>query len=232
MKIGIMQPYFVPYIGFWQLLNAVDQYVIYDDVNFIKGGWINRNRILVQGKPQYFNIQMEGASPFKKINEINVNSSVVWREKAMKTIDLAYRKAPYFNTVYPLIEKIIFCGENNLAQFVTNSIRCICDYLDITTRLIISSEFEQDRALRGQDRVLDICSRLQATEYYNAIGGRELYSKDAFAQNGIELHFLKTNDIMYQQFENDYTPYLSIIDVMMFNSKEEMCNLIHQYALV
>lgn len=232
MKIGIMQPYFVPYIGFWQLLNAVDQYVIYDDVNFIKGGWINRNRILVQGKPQYFNIQMEGASPFKKINEINVNSSVVWREKAMKTVDLAYRKAPYFNTVYPLIEKIIFCGENNLAQFVTNSIRCICDYLDITTRLIISSEFEQDRALRGQDRVLDICSRLQATEYYNAIGGRELYSKDAFAQNGIELHFLKTNDIMYQQFENDFIPYLSIIDVMMFNSKEQLNAMLQMYSLI
>lgn len=86
MKLGIMQPYLLPYIGFWQLLNAVDKYVIYDDVNFIKGGWINRNKILAQGETKYINIKMDGASSFKKINEIDVDKSGLWREKLIKTI--------------------------------------------------------------------------------------------------------------------------------------------------
>lgn len=232
MKLGIMQPYFVPYIGFWQLLNAVDEYVIYDDVNFIKGGWINRNRILVQGKAQYINIQMVGASPFKKINEIEVNASSAWREKLMKTIDQAYCKAPHYQEVLPLIKEIIFCDKNNLAEFVANSIRCVCNYLGITTHLFISSEFEQDRTLHGQSRVLNICEHLNATEYYNAIGGQELYSKQTFLQHGIELHFLKTNEIVYPQFKNDFISSLSILDVMMFNSKEQIQEMLKAYTLV
>jgi len=232
MKLGIMQPYFIPYIGFWQLLNAVDQYVIYDDVNFIKGGWINRNRILVQGKPQYINIQMNGASPFKKINEINVNDSIIWRDKVMKTITLAYQKAPYFESVYSLVEEIVYCKEDLLSKFVTESIYSICRYLDITTKILVSSEFEQDRSLHGKDRVLNICQKLSASEYYNAIGGQELYSKDCFLKNGIALQFLKTENINYCQFDNDFISNLSILDVMMFNDKERVKDMLSAYTLV
>ena len=160
MKLGIMQPYFLPYIGYWQLLNAVDKYVIYDDVNFIKGGWINRNRILVNGQPKYFNIPMLGASSFKLINEISVNTDPSLAEKNLRIIENTYRKAPYYSNIYPLIKDILNCGETRLASFVTYSISTICRYLDIKTELLISSALDKDCGLKGQDKVLAICKLL------------------------------------------------------------------------
>lgn len=149
MKLGIMQPYFFPYIGYWQLLAAVDKYVIYDDVNFIKGGWINRNRILNGEKTQYINVQMQGASSFKHINQIEVQKNKVMIEKNKKTIWNAYHKAPYFSDIYPLIVDILNTDETNLAKYLENSIRKICTYLEIHTELLISSELEKDASLRG-----------------------------------------------------------------------------------
>lgn len=211
MKLGIMQPYFLPYIGYWQLMNAVDKYVIYDDVNFIKGGWINRNRILLNGKSQYFNIQMQGASSFKLINEININNNEININKNLKTIYMAYHKAPIFFKVYKLLQDILEKQTDNLAEYVINSIRVIADYLNITTEIVISSSINKDNSLRGQDKVIEICKKLNATDYYNAIGGMDLYSFDEFKENGINLSFLKTNDICYKQFDNEFVPNLSIL---------------------
>lgn len=232
MKLGIMQPYFFPYIGYWQLMNAVDKYVIYDDVNFIKGGWINRNRILVNGKPQYFNVQMKGASPFKLINEVEVNNSEISVNKNLKTIYMAYHKAPNFLKVNLLIEKILKNQTPNLAEYVINSIKSIAEYLNIKTEIIISSKLSKNNELKNQDKVIDICKKLNATDYYNAIGGMELYSFDDFRKNGINLSFLKTNDISYEQFNNEFVPNLSIIDVMMFNSQEEIKAMLNDFTLI
>lgn len=232
MKLGIMQPYFVPYIGYWQLMNLVDQYVIYDDVNYIKGGWINRNRILVNGGPKYFNIPMLGSSPNVLINEVKVdhNESVI--RKNLRSIEGAYRKAPYYEIVYQLLEDILWCGEENIAKYIEHSFRVIGKYLDIQTELIISSELDKDNTLKGQDKVLAICRQLNATEYYNAIGGQKLYSFEAFMQYGIQLNFVKTEDIVYDQFGNEFQPNLSIIDVMMFNSKDKVKEYLTAYTLI
>lgn len=232
MKLGIMQPYFVPYIGYWQLINAVDMYVIYDDVNYIKGGWINRNRILVRGQSMYFNIPMLGASPFKLINEVGVNSDIKLAEKNLRAIKGAYQKAPYFNVVYPLVIDILSCGKENLASYIADSLNVICDYLGIKTEMTLSSEISKDCSLKGQDKVLSICDILGATEYYNAIGGKELYSYSDFSEKGIKLRFLKTDLIEYSQFDNEFLPNLSILDVMMFNSKEEIKKMLNAYAVV
>lgn len=232
MKLGIMQPYFFPYIGYWQLMNTVDKYVIYDDVNFIKGGWINRNRILLNGKPQYFNIQMKGASPFKLINEIEINNSEIIKNKNLKTLYMAYHKAPYFEKVNPLIEKILNKQTENLAEYVINSIKCVAEYLNIRTDIIISSELPKNNYLKNQDKVIEICRNLNATEYYNAIGGMQLYSFSEFRKNGINLSFLRTNDICYKQFNNEFVPNLSIIDVMMFNSPKEIRTMLDNFTLV
>ena len=232
MKLGIMQPYFFPYIGYWQLMNAVDKYVVYDDVNFIKGGWINRNRILVNGKPQYFNVQMKGASPFKLINEIEINNSEISINKNLKTIYMAYHKAPYFPKVNLLIEKILKNQNPNLAEYVINSIKCIAEYLNIKSEIIISSKISKNNELKNQDKVIEICKKLNATEYYNAIGGMELYSFDDFRKNAINLSFLKTNDISYKQFNNEFVPNLSIIDVMMFNSQEKIKAMLNDFTLI
>lgn len=232
MKLGIMQPYFLPYIGYWQLLNAVDTYVIYDDVNFIKGGWINRNNILMNGEAKMFNIQMQGASSNKLINEIGISRNNIWKKKLLKTIENCYRNAPYFEKVYPIIQSIINYSDENLARYIENSIRSICEYLCINTKIIISSEIKKNNSLKAEEKVIDICKILNADEYYNAIGGRELYSYENFENNSINLKFLKTNNnITYNQFTNKFIPNLSILDVMMFNSVSDIKRFLRHYEL-
>lgn len=232
MKLGIMQPYFVPYIGYFQLMNAVDKYVIYDDVNFIKGGWINRNRILLNGQPAYFNIPMIGASSNKLINEVEVNTNKALMEKNLKTIYSAYGKAPYYNEVYPLLEKILLNEEKNIAKFIKYSFEIICEYLDIKTEFVMSSDIEKNNELKAQDKVLHICEILGATEYYNAIGGQELYDYESFNEKGIKLKFIQTDKIEYKQFDNEFQPNLSIIDVLMFNSKDEVKEMLKRFKLI
>lgn len=232
MKLGIMQPYFFPYIGYWQLINAVDKYVIYDDVNFIKGGWINRNKILVNGNAKIINLKMNGSSSNKLINEVKVANDKIYNKKLLKTIGYSYSKAPYYKDVYTLIEEIIFYEEENLSTYLENSIIRIAEYLDISTEFILSSDIEKDNSLKGQDKVIDICRILDASEYYNTIGGIELYSSEVFKFNNIKLKFLKSELIKYKQFGNDFEPNLSIIDVMMFNSKEDVKKFLDLYVLI
>ncbi len=232
MKLGIMQPYFLPYIGYWQLMNHVDKYIIYDDVNYIKGGWINRNRILSNGTGIYFNIPLLDASPNKLIKDIKVNFNEKSENKALKAIKGCYSKAPFFNEVYPLLCKIIQCKEKNLALFLKNSIQLIAEYLQIKTEFLLSSELEKNSSLRGQDKVIHICKILGASEYYNAYGGQNLYSYQDFQNNDIKLKFIKTSDIEYPQLKNEFVPYLSIIDVLMFNSKASCIEFLNQFEVI
>lgn len=232
MKLGIMQPYFIPYLGYWQLLNAVDKYVVYDDVNFIKGGWVNRNRILLNGEPRYINIQMEGASANKLINEIGVTDNKKIFNKELRVIEAAYYKAPNFEEGYSMMKELFECGETNLASFLFLSIQKICEYLGVETEIILSSKMDKDCTLKGQDKVISICKLLNADTYYNAIGGKELYSKEAFIKEGIELKFLRCGNISYKQAGDGFVPNLSILDVIMFNSREEISALLGEYELI
>lgn len=229
MTLAIMQPYLFPYIGYWQLINAVDTFVIYDDVNYINKGYINRNSILVNGKSQQFTLELIGASQNKLINEIEVGNN---REKLLKTIKQNYTKAPSFDKVYPIIENIINQNEKNLANFIGYSLEKISNYLEIDTKFVYSSNIKKDNTLKAQDKILEICNILKADKYINAIGGQELYNKEIFKENGIELNFLKTELVEYKQFKNDFVPYLSIIDILMFNSKDEIKNMLDRYELV
>lgn len=232
MKLGIMQPYFFPYIGYWQLVNAVDTYVIHDDVNYIKGGWINRNNILLNGQAKLINLQIYKASQNKLINEIELLGDKIFNNKLLKTIENWYKKAPYFDTAFPIIKDIIKQDEKNLAKYLTNSILILSDYLGINTKFIISSDMEKDNSLKGQERVIEICKKLNATEYINAIGGMELYSKDDFEAEGIKLKFLKTKEVRYKQFDNDFISNLSIIDVMMFNEPCKINKMLNDFEML
>lgn len=224
-----MQPYFLPYLGYWQLINAVDKYVIYDDVQFIKGGWINRNNILINGQKQLFNLLLSGASPNKLINEIAVEDN---QTKLIRTIELNYKKAPMYQQVFPLFLHIMEHSDKNLAKFIGNSIVEISKYLSIETEFIYSSTLDKDNNLRAQDKVLDICKLLNANKYINAIGGADLYSKDDFNKVGIELSFLETKIEPYKQFKNEFVPYLSLLDVMMFNDVESINIMFNKYNLI
>lgn len=234
MKLAIMQPYLFPYIGYWQLLNGVDCFVVFDDVNYINRGWINRNRILVDGEPRYFNVQMRGASQNQRINEVALTNDLEAAEKQLRTIAQAYGRAPEFSRCFPLVQECMRYEGRNLADFVTHSIRRVMDYLDIGTKLVLSSELDKDDALRGQDKILDICTRLGAAEYWNPIGGTALYEQERFLERGIRLRFLRADDtIRYRQFGGEeFVPNLSILDVLMFNSKEETRGLLTRFSLL
>lgn len=232
MKLGIMQPYFMPYIGYFQLINAVDKYVICDDVNYIKGGFVNRNRILINGQPSYINVPLKNVSQFKHINEIELSDDKSMFDKQLKTIARTYRKAPYFKEVYDILENIFSNKYDNLAEINIASIKSVCKYLNIETEILISSSMERDRNLKREHMVMDICKIMNADEYYNAIGGTSLYDKNQFLKEGIKLSFIKTNDIIYDQFKNEFIENLSIIDVMMFNSKDKIHQLLKEYKLV
>jgi hypothetical protein len=229
MKLGIMQPYFFPYIGYFQLIEAVDTYVIADDLNFIKNSYIKKNSILENGAPALLSLELIGASQNKLINEIEVGNNTA---KLLKGIQRRYAKAPYFKDVFPLLETILLYQDKNLAKFLGNSLIKIADYLGMETTFLYSSEIEKNNDLKFDERIFEICRKIGSDHYINAIGGKELYSKDDFAREGIKLNFIDTKEIEYKQFDKEFVPNLSIIDVMMFNSKEECKELLQQYELV
>ncbi len=232
MKIAIMQPYLFPYIGYWQLINAVDGFVVYDDVNFIKGGWINRNFILHENKASLMTFDMSMSSSYKKINEIKLLDNSIKKKKLLKKIQYAYSKAPFYNNVYPLVESAVLSKKENLSQMLYDSMLAIVNYLNIDTNIILSSDLEKNNRLKGSEKVIDIIKRQGAKTYINAIGGKTLYSKECFAQNGIDLFFLETKNIEYEQFTDDFVPNLSVIDVMMFNSQVQIREMLNEYTLV
>lgn len=225
-----MQPYFFPYIGYFQLLNYVDMYLLYDDVNYINRGWINRNYILVNNKKHLLTLSLKKASQNKLIKEIEIAGDQ--KGKIIKTIQRSYARAPFFSDAYPLIESVFQFEETNLAIFLYRSIKAIADFLDCGTRIGLSSDIGRNNGLKGQDRILDLCETLGATQYVNAIGGKELYSKEAFQERGFRLNFLKTDPIEYEQYGNDFEPNLSIIDVLMFNSKKTVKGFLKRFQLL
>jgi len=226
MKLGIMQPYFLPYIGYWQLINAVDKFVIYDDVNYINRGWINRNYILLNKQQFLFSLPLSKSSQNKFINQITVSEN---KNKLMKTFATAYGKAPFYNDVAPLVKQIFEYTDKNLAKFIGNSIIKIADHLGLKSSIIYSSEIDKEHSLKGQDKILGICNTLKASEYVNSIGGIDLYNKSDFEANNIKLCFLKTQPITYKQFNDSFIPNLSILDVLMFNSVENIKEMLEKY---
>src|SRR5690606_28909470 len=140
-RIAIMQPYIFPYIGYFQLINAVDTFVFYDDVNFIKQGWVNRNSILVNNKDMLFTVPVAKISSFSEIKDTrldHVNYSI-WRNKFCKTLIQNYKKAPFFNEVYPLIRKILDNKIDTIGELAIISIINTCEYLDMEKDFKVSS---------------------------------------------------------------------------------------------
>lgn len=228
MKLAIMQPYLFPYLGYFQLIRAVDAFVVYDDVNYIKGGWINRNFILCQGKKHLVTLPLRGASPNQLINQVVVGDG----HKLTETIRHCYSKAPQFASVFPLVENILKQQEKNLARFLDHQLRQVCDYLGLHPKWHISSALNKDNQLRGQGKVLAICDELGATHYVNTPGGKSLYDAETFKGQGTQLSFIQPKLLPYRQFSNEFVSSLSIIDVMMFNDKEQCTKLIEEYELV
>lgn len=233
MKLAIMQPYFFPYIGYWQLINSVDEFVIYDNIQYTKKGWINRNRILLKNTSSIITLPIEKDSDFLDIRDRRVSNSFFENnQQTVGKIEAAYKKAPFFNAIFPSIERCLNFKEPNLFKFILNSIREVKSILSIATPITVSSDIEIDHTLKGKEKVLSICAVKKANTYINPIGGQILYSKPDFKERNVDLFFLNTaSPLVYKQFDNKFVPNLSIIDIMMFNTPEEIAVLLTQYTL-
>ncbi len=234
MRIAVMQPYIFPYIGYFQMVKAVDKFVFYDDVNFIKQGWINRNRILINSSDFLFTVPLHKANSFCLIKDTLVNEKFydVWKRKFLKSVNQNYKNAPYFSDVYVLVQNVLEMKCTSISQLAIKSVITTSKYLELTTEFIISSERYENKDLERQDRLLDICKIENAMQYINALGGQELYTKESFREMGIKLNFIKTLPIYYKQFNKEFVPWLSIIDVLMFNSIEEVHDMLDKYELI
>ena len=233
LNLAIMQPYLFPYIGYFQLLKACDHFVVYDDVQFIKSGWINRNRLLSNGQPTYFNFRINKGSTFDKINEKTFVPQIAMdKDKFRKSLQSMYGKAPYFQDAYKVIDEIISLDEMNVSRFVAHTIEALTEWLGLEKTFHISSELGIPGDIHAQERVLWVNAALGADRYINVIGGQELYDVKTFAEHGVELKFLQPKLREYPQFKGEFVPGLSIVDVMMFNPKEEILRMLDEYELV
>lgn len=232
MKLAIMQPYFLPYIGYWQMLAAVDKFVVLDDAAFIPRGWINRNRILVNGSPHMFTLPVSGASQNRLICEIERADTDKWRQKFLSTLRQNYGQCPYHDVVVCLLEHMLANPERTLSRYILDSLRTMADYLGITTELIIASTCHGKHDLKGQERIIDICKREEADSYFNLPGGILLYERDKFAGEGIELRFVMPNETSYPQKKAEcFVPWLSIIDILMNVGRERTQKMLGDFTL-
>jgi hypothetical protein len=237
MRIAVMQPYFLPFIGYFQLINNVDEFILYDDVNYIKKGWIDRNNICFRGTVSKIKIPIQNVSQNKKINECYISQEGNWRFKLLKTIISYYGKHPNFEiisrNIISIIEKIDFGDKISILNYQLLS--AITNYLGISTKISSTSQhYKNDMFLSGQDRIVDICKKANAKAYINPIKGIHLYDNQFFKNNKIELISFDYGVTPYYQLGNEkFVPNLSVLDILMNCDIEEInqkllvnCNLI------
>lgn len=233
MNVAIMQPYIFPYIGYFQLINCVEHFVFYDDVNFVKKGWINRNRILSNGEDLLITVPLVKASQNRLINEIDLFVDDNFKAKFILNIEKSYKNAPYYADVISLIRAVINADISNIGEYAANSVRRVSNYLGLNTRFYFSSILSpESRGIDKADRLIHICKKLGGINYVNAIGGRELYSKEYFKNNEVDIFFLQTLGSEYGQFSSSFVPNLSIIDVLMFNDVSEIRKMLENHVLI
>lgn len=228
MRLAVMQPYLFPYIGYFQLIYASDLFLVYDDVTYIKQGYINRNSILSPSGPVKFTVPVPSASSNKLISDLQFSMSVT---KVLKTIEQSYSKAFYFEAVFPMIRKILEYEERSIAAVCLKSYQDIFSYLGLNKQFKKTSELNYDRTASAQDRLIALCHKFEADCYINAYGGRLLYAKPDFAEQGIDLKFIQSLPVKYSQKGKEFVPNLSFIDVLMNCSPLELGHLIKCYEL-
>ena len=230
--VAMMQPYLFPYLGYFQLIQAADEFVLGDNLQFSKQGWINRNRVIIGGNEKLVVFPLRHDSHRCRINERVFADVFAEHAKAVLVqIRLSYRGAVSFHTAYPLIESLVLFEETNLARYAENAIRRLCEYLSISTPIHVSSELKLDVATDKQDRVVKGLKRLRGDVYINPIGGMALYDAHYFRQHGAEIWFHRFGDVRYNQRRPQFIPCLSIIDVLMHNSRDALLEHLHCYTM-
>ena len=231
MKLAIMQPYLFPYLGYFQLIQAVDKFVFYDDVTYIKGGWINRNRFLYRGEVRYFTVPTENASSFVPISAVGIQARLPWRSKLIETIRIAYKEAPYLQQGLALFRRVIDAPTRNIGDMARASVEYTLEYVGLKREVVPSSSIYGNAQLKGSERVRDICLREGATEYVNAPGGRSLYRADEFARQGCRLRFLVPEFPEYRQGRGEFVAGLSVLDMLMRCPPEQIAGMLNAHSL-
>ena len=234
MKVAMMQPYLFPYLGYFQLVNAVDVFVFADDVNFKKGGFINRNKIQFNNEERYVTVPCIKRSQNKLINEVQISAETKgYPENILHTIKQTYAKASFFTDVFPIIESIFNSDVDSISILAAYSVELVSNYLEINVDFRFSSlSFNHTKGQEKSIRLINITKELGGTTYINPIGGTNIYNKKFFESQGVKLNFLEPEVIRYDQLDKKFIPNLSIIDVLMYNSKEDVKKLLNKYRLV
>lgn len=226
-KIAIMQPYFMPYLGYFQLVHSVDKFLFFDDVNYIKRGWINRNKILSNNEEFMFSVPLKKVSQNKYINEIYLSDDKYWIKKFLKTIEYSYHNQKNFKEVYPLIEEMVFYETDKISELAANSVIRISEHLGLKREFSKTSLLPNiDREQKGSHKILDICKKEDASAYVNAIGGIRLYDKEDFNNYNINLGFIKTKPIEYEWWS------LSMVHLLMVFDKDELHRMLNAYEII
>jgi hypothetical protein len=233
MTVAVMQPYIFPYVGYFQLVAAVDTFVFFDDVNFIMKGWINRNRILNNNEPLKFTIPLVKASQNRAINETELSEYPVWRKSFLRSVQAGYQKAPYFGPTYQWLQEFLARDFVKISDLAAESVKAVAAHLGLGTDFKLSSSLDYNReAGSGQEKILDICRLLGADRYINPRNGVELYDQARFSEAKVDLKFIHMQEIRFPQLNPDiFVPDLSIIDVLMFRNKEEIRGLLKMFTL-
>ena len=224
-----MQPYFFPYLGYYQLAMEVDTFVHFDDVAFFKKGYINRNSILLNGEKCDFTISVSNVSQNRNINQ---HFYVGDFDRFLKTLFLAYKKSPNFKLGYDLVADVLNSGASKVSEVNARSIEAVFSYLGIKKNFAFSSNLGDFDGLRGEDRIIGICKKLGADSYRNAIGGRSFYDQDKFKRYGINIGFVSSGGGQYNQTGSAFVRNLSVIDALMHCEVSEIVSLLSDYTIV
>lgn len=232
MILAANQPYFFPYLGYWQLINAADRFLVADNLAFMRKGWVKRNFILVSGKPVWFCLKVKDASSFRLIMDTEISDKNDLPHM-LKTLEMAYHKAPFFADGIDLVSRIFsFHSAGMLSPFLENSIREVCGYLGIDTPIGRSSDYPEDFHYRREHSIYYLCGHLGADTYINLPGGQDLYSFDEFRRRGIRLRFIDPVLRPYPQLGEGFVPRLSIIDAIMNNSRDALHAMLSDFSYV
>ena len=234
MKVALMQPYFFPYIGYFQLIHAVDEFIIFDNAQYIRRGWINRNRVLnPQKETVYINVPVQKASRETKIKDIVIDSSSNWKETIIHQLNY-YRKAPNYDFVMDFLNDSLELSKPYISELNTSLLKKVCNLLKINTNItVLSEQFPMLNEMNAADEWgIEVSKALNATSYINAIGGKEFYDPQKYRANGLDIQFIKNDIKPYKQFHDVFVPGLSIIDMMMFNQPEEIREMLDIHELI
>lgn len=226
-KLAILQPSYIPWIGYFEQIVNVDIFVFYDDVQYTKNDWRNRNKIKTLDGSSWLSIPIK-SSTSKKINEVLIDDTKNWQTKHLKSLKQYYSKSKYFEDIYPLLEKNINSDINSISTLSIDIIKDIVKYLKIDTKFYLSSDL--DIGGDKNNRLINICKHFNASSYYTGLAAKDYIDEELFKKNNIELVYQEYKHPSYEQLHGDFLPYLSIID-LLFNHGRDSKKIITKESL-